>query len=143
MSVKQLKRPTGLAVIAILWFLWSVGNLFMISVYINSDLTVMAVLSDPSLPEWVKSAIPVELVINCVGFALLLIILFACYGLFTGKPWSHKIALASVMLALILNVFAVVLYMSAPVELGFDRPKAIMRLPIRLLWTVVLWIYLI
>jgi hypothetical protein len=53
-------------------------------------------------------------------FTLGLLHLFAIYGLWMGKSWSYKAALAMPILGAVSWISMALLYMSAPAELGVD-----------------------
>jgi len=140
--VERPKRPLGLTVIAVLWLLGGIYNLFMSSQTIGSDLQVLPLLSRPTVPEWFKFGVPVELAINLVGFALGLVQLFTIYGLWTGKSWSYRLALAVPLLAVVLLASQVGLYESAPVELDLLKAALWVSLVTGIAFAVVYWNYL-
>lgn len=143
------KRPDGILIIAILWTLTSI-------VVINRGVeTVLLDFSyDPSAPElldlstyareWLGFGVPVDIVLNSSIVALSLLTVFAAYGLFTAKSWSHEYALVIPMMTALISGATATLYISAPVELGWsiDLPLYSALTLISLGWVVVTWVYL-
>ncbi|MBU7038463.1 MAG: hypothetical protein HXS52_11080 [Theionarchaea archaeon] len=142
MNDTRQKRPTGLSIVSVLWILWGVLNLFLVSLYVNADLSVMSSASYQTMHEWLRFALPAELALNLTAFAASLVMVFAGYGLLTGKSWSYKLTLAIVLVPIILNSLVIMLYLSAPTELNFSGSAPVMRLPFGLIWVALLWIYL-
>jgi len=110
------KRPRGLTIIAILWFIGGIYNLYISSQTISADLEALSYLS--RLPTWFRFGVPAELAINLLAFALGLIQMFTIYGLWTGKPWSYRLALAVPILAFVSVILEALLYLSAPIQYG-------------------------
>lgn len=142
LSIEARKRPTGLTVIAILWFLGGIYNLYMSSQYISDDLEALPHLSDPGVAEWFKFGVPAELAINLLVFALGLIQLFTIIGLWTGKSWSYKLALAIPVLAAVSWILMAGLYMSAPIELEIRESINWVAVGASIFWAIIYWSYL-
>jgi len=141
-STEARKRPTGLTVIAILWFLGAIYNLYMSSQTINADLEALPHLSDPWVAEWFKFGVPAELGISLLVFALGLIQMFTIFGLWTGKSWSYRLALAIPLLAAVSWISMTGVYMSAPIELGIRESINWFPVGMSVLWIFVYWSYL-
>jgi len=132
-----MKRPTGLTIIAILWLLGGLYNLYISSQTINSDLGVLS-----SLYGWFKFGVPAELAISLLVFALGLAQMFTIYGLWTGKSWSYKLALAIPVLGVVISISLVGLYMSAPIELGIRESINWVLVGSSIFWAIIYWSYL-
>lgn len=141
-SIEARKRPTGLTIIAILWFLGGIYNLYMSSQVISDDLEVLPHLSDPWVAEWFKFGVPAELAISLLVFALGLIQLFTIIGLWTGKSWSYKLALAIPVLAVVSWISMAALYMSAPIELEIRESINWFAVLFSIFWMIIYWSYL-
>jgi len=111
------KRPTGIIVIAVLWTLVSIYNIYVSLSGIIGDLRVLPDLSNPYMPEWLRSGIPAEMMIGFFVLAYGFLTLLVVYGLYTAKPWSYDFALALPIFIIILNFAGMMLYASAPPEL--------------------------
>jgi len=138
------KRPTGLTIIAILWFLGGIYNLYMSSQVISDDLEVLPHLSDPWVAEWFRFGVPAELAISLLVFALGIIQMFTIIGLWTGKSWSYKLALATPVLLVTSNILMTTLYMTAPIDLGI-REGATENVGITgmsVFWAILIFFYL-
>lgn len=120
----------------------SIYNLYMSSQNISGGLEVLPLLSNPQVPEWFKFGVPAELAINLLVFALGLIQLFTIYGLWTGKSWSYKLALAILVLVAVSWISAAVLYMSAPIELEIRESINWVPIGSSIFWMVIYWSYL-
>jgi hypothetical protein len=139
---KVLTRPTGLTIIAILWFLGGILNLFISSVLINSDLEVLPLLSDPMMKEWFKFAVPAELGIGLFAFSLGIIQMFTIVGLWMGKSWSYKMALAIPVLAAVGWIALGGLAMSAPIEFGGIESVPWLSIGASIFWAIMILSYL-
>jgi len=92
-KMEARKRPKGLTILSILWSLGCVYNLYTGFNAIRIDLDALPILSNPSLPEWLRFGIPAELSIGIIVTVFGIIQMFTIYGWWTGKPWSYKTAL--------------------------------------------------
>lgn len=140
--VERLKRPLGLTVISILWLLGGIFNLYTSSQVIGTDLEALPFLSFPTVPEWVRFALPIDLAIGVLSFFLGLVQLFTIYGLWTGKSWSYKLALAIPILIVFTWISAVGLYASAPAEYGLLTSVEWGGLLASVFYASVYWVYL-
>ena len=136
------KRPTGLTIIAILWFVGGVINLYSSSNSIRVDLNALPRLSDPTLPRWFTFGVPAELLISLLVFALGLIQLYTIYGLWSGRSWSYRLALTIPILGMIGWVSLAGLYMSAPPGFGIRESAPWILVGFSVFWTIVYWVYL-
>jgi len=141
-SVEARKRPTGLTIIAILWFLGGIYNLYMSSQVISDDLEVLPHLSESWVAEWFKFGVPAELAINLLVCALGIIQMFTIIGLWTGKSWSYKLALAIPVLAVVSWISMAGLYISAPIELGIRESINWVPIGASIIWMIIYWSYL-
>jgi hypothetical protein len=142
--VSTKTRPIGIVIIAVLWTLGSIYNIYQGINGIIIDLGVLPNLSNPSAPEWFRFGIPVEIIIAfffvVFGFLTLLVV----YGLIMGRSWSYDFALLVPIIVTVLNFWQTVLYYSAPLEIGL-RETAEGAIPIivfNIFWLVVIWSYL-
>lgn len=140
LTKKEVKRPRGLTVIAILWLLGGIANLYLSSQNIILGLEALSYLF--LLPEWFQLGIPVELAFSIGIFALGLIQLVTIFGLWTGKSWSCKLALAIPLLNAISWILTVGLYLSAPIEFGFRESINWAPAVSSLFWIFLYWSYL-
>jgi len=136
------KRPVGLTVLAILWFLGGLYNLYQGSQAISLDLEVLPLLNSPNMPEWFKFGVPAELAISLFVFVLGLLQIFATYGLWTGKPWSYKLALAVPILNAVSWLSVAVLYASAPIEFEIADPFDWVSAFFSIFWAIIFLSYL-
>jgi len=136
------KRPTGLTIIAILWFLGGIYNLYTSSQTVISDFKALPLLSNPLMPSWFKFGLPAELAISILVFALGLVQMFTIYGLWTGKSWSYKLALAIPILIAISWISIAGLYMSAPVQYGLGGYINWIATGASIFWAIIYWNYL-
>lgn len=141
-KVERPKRPLGLTVIAIVWLLGGLYNLYASLQTIGTDLGLLPFLSLPTVPEWFRFGVPAELAISFLVTAVGLVQLFTIYGLWTGKSWSYKLALAIPLLAVVLWISQVGLYASAPVEYGLSTALPWGGLVGSLIFTGIYWGYL-
>jgi ribosomal protein L40E len=144
MGEVKLKRPQGLALIAIFWFLFGIINVYLSFQTISTDLGVLPYLSDPSVHAWFSFGVPAELVLAILVLCLGLLQIVTVPGLWTGKPYSYKLALIVPVLLLIFNVSSVGLYASAPAELnlGLNVGTYVFPLIMSMVWVVIYWQYL-
>jgi hypothetical protein len=137
-----LTRPAGLTIIAILWFLGGIVNLYVSSTTISGDLEVLPLLSDPMVPEWFKFGVPAEIGINLFAFSFGIIQMFTIVGLWTGKSWSYKMALTIPVLAAVSWIAWGALFMSAPIELGFRESTKWVPIGASIFWAIIILSYL-
>ena len=117
--------------------------MYMSSQGISADLEILPVVqSDPSIPEWFRLGVPAELGISLLSFAVGLFQLFTIYGLWTGKSWSYKLALAIPVLGAVSWILLAALYMSAPAELGLGAYINWVAVTTSIVWVGVYWWYL-
>lgn len=91
------KRPAGLAIIAILFLLAGLLNIY--------DFT-------QNLKE-----LPLELWIGVIIFVLGSAEIFTGYGLWMGKSWSYKLALTLIILSIVVRIAFIVLTLSDSAKL--------------------------
>ena len=137
-------RPTGIVILAVLWTLSSIYNIYQGLNIIIGDLGVLPDLSDPRTHEWFRVGVPAEIVLGfflvAFGFLTLLIV----YGLYTARSWSYDFALAIPVFITIINIATMGVYLSAPLELEF-REAGLAVVPIivvNIFWLVIVWSYL-
>jgi len=144
MSEVKQKRPDGLTAIALLWFvgaLLSVLNGFLV---LSQGVAAFPYLSSSGLHEWFSFGVPIEIVLSGLVLALGLVQIVAVFGLWTGKKYSYKFALAVSVVHVVLSVCFVVLYATAPAELGLISSLgfSVLGLAVGLVFLVVIWWYL-
>ena len=118
MTQDRLKRPRGLTIIVILWFLFGLISVYSGYQVAITDANLLPYLSNPSIPAWLKFGLPAELALAAVTLCIGLLEFAMIPGLWMGKSYSYKIALAVPILVSILYVLRAGLYASAPAELG-------------------------
>lgn len=136
-SLKTKKRPIGITIIAVLWFLGGILTLYTCSQEISAGIELLPYLSNLSTPKWFNFGIPTILAVNLLAFALGLIQIFAVYGLWTGKSWSYKLALSIPVLAVVIDISLVGLYMSAPVWLGLREYIDWVSVGSKIFWMII------
>lgn len=127
------KRPDTITLISIFWTLTGI-------IYVNQAIQALTfnipllsqlpdlydlsadVWLDLSMEsrDWLSFGLPVEIILNLLILVLGLVTLIIVFGLFTGKSWSYKPALAIPVFSFVLSVIASVFYSSAPFELYYD-----------------------
>lgn len=138
--IEARKRPTGLTVIAMLWFIGSsYGIITSVGAFFNFYM-IWPLLSEPSVLEWYKFGVPAEFAITLVLFVLTCFSICVVYGFLTGKSWSYKLALALPILGVIGWSLRTGLYMWAPIELEFSNVDWT-SLGAGLVWLIVIWAY--
>lgn len=144
-EIEAGKRPTGLTIIAILWLLGGIYNLYMSSQGISANLAVLPYYwrrADIMRYQWFQFAVPAELAISILVFALGLIQIFTIYGLWTRKSWSYKLALAVPVFGVVTWILMIGLYMSAPIELGIWESINLVPVVSSTFWMIIYWSYL-
>jgi len=84
------KRPDGITVIVILWFLSGIFNVYMSFQIISTDVSYLPLLSDPTLHSWFSFGLPAEIAINLLSLFLGLLQIVTVFGLWTGKKYSYR-----------------------------------------------------
>ena len=84
------------------------------------------------------------MVLSGIVLALGLVQIVTVFGLWTGKKYSYKLALAVPVVHVVLSVCFVVLYATAPAELGLISSvgSSVFGLAVGLTFLVVIWWYL-
>jgi len=141
-STTTKRRPTGLTIIAIAWLFGGILNLYTSSQIISPDLETLQFLSLPDMPEWYRLGVPAEIAIALLIFALGLAQMYTIYGLWTGKAWSYRLALAIPILTAIASASHAALYVSAPIELSLRRSVNWSVVSSNMVWLVIYWGYL-
>jgi len=137
-------RPTGIVIIAALWTLVSIYNIYQGLNIIIVDLGFLPYMSEPNMPEWVSFGLPAEIMIGFFVVAFGFLTLFVVYGLFTARSWSYDFALAIPICITVLNIATMGLYLSAPLELEL-REAGLGVVPFivaNMVWLVIVWGYL-
>jgi len=141
-TVRTEKRPLGLTVIAVLWVLGGIFNFLGSFSSIISDVQVLSLLSSSLIHNWFKFGVLAELGISLLVLVLSLIQLATCYGLWAGKSWAWKTAFSVAILLVVCNTSLLLLYTSAPAELGIDATLAAGSVPWSIIWAVIICSYL-
>jgi ribosomal protein L40E len=144
------KRPSGIAIFAVLWVLGSIFNLARGLDGVARDIGGLPLLSEPYMPEWFRFGIPAEMLINFFLVVVAFLSLYAIYGLFIAKSWSYHLALALSTFAVLVYVASTALYASAPAELlelgGITQLESVVANGIisiiSIAWAGVTWLYL-
>lgn len=144
MGEVPLKRPNGLTLIAIVWFIFGILNVYFSFQKINVDLRMWSSLSDSVVHEWFSFWVPAQWVLAILGLCLGLLQIITVLGLWTGKPYSYKLALIVTVLLVIGPISSAGLYASAPAELdmGFNVGTFIFPVVMSIVWIVIYWRYL-
>lgn len=136
------KRPDGIVGIAVLWTLSSIYGIYVSLNGIIVDLGALPYLSIPTMPEWYRFGVPAELMINFFGLAYSFLTLIVIYGLWTARSWSYDFGLALPVFIIILNFAGMMLYSSAPPELGAAANTFLPYIAWNLFFLVCTWGYL-
>ena len=145
MSEVEQKRPAGLTAIAILWFVGALLNILNSLLVLNQGVAALPYLSNSGLHSWFSFGVPIEMVLSGIVLALGLVQIVTVFGLWTGKKYSYKLALAVPVVHVVLNVCFVALYATAPAELGLISHVwvlSVFGLAVGLAFLVVIWWYL-
>jgi hypothetical protein len=137
------KRPLGITLIAIVWFLSGLVNIFLSFQTISQDVQALSYLSNSNLHAWFSFGVPAEMLLGVVGLLLGVMQIITVLGLWAGKTYSYKLALAIPIVLIIENVSAAGLYASASaqLELGTYVSSSLMLLVWSVIWLVVYWAY--
>jgi len=126
------KRPTGIVVLCVLWFLGGLYNVFAGLSTLASDVDVMTSESyyyDQELQSWLSWAIPTEAIIMVIVALLGIVQFVTIYGLWNGKSWSYKLGIATPIVGMFTNWAATLLIMTLPygysVDGGFNFVQSI------------------
>ena len=144
MSEVKQKRSDGLTAIAILWFIGALLNVLNSFLVLSQGVAALPYLSNSGLHEWFSFGVPIEIVLSGIVLALGLVQMVAVFGLWTGKKYSYKLALTVAVFLVVLSVCFVVLYATAPAELGLISSVgfSVFGLAVGLVFLVVIWWYL-
>jgi len=144
MAETKPRRPDGLTIIAILWFISGLINIYMSFQTISLDLELYSYLNYSIIHPWFNFGIIAEMIIAIFIIILGIIQLITVFGLWTGKPYSYRLTLIVPIFLLIVNLSSAVLYASAPAELGLGGSTgfAIAVSVSNIIWLVIVWDYL-
>ena len=145
--VEPMKRPLGLSIISILWLLGGLVNLYIGLNTVIADIGVLPYLSYPAMPPWFQFGVPAEIAIFSVGLIIVPIQLATIYGLWAGKSWSYKPALAIPILNAAIGFADAALIYSAPASLELASSPVVLGTLIGtvvggILWVIIYWSYL-
>lgn len=118
------KRPTGITVICILWFLGGFYNFFIGLIGFGDGLSVMMELSrgnyisNQATTAWASWAVPIEAALMLIVVVLGIMQFVTIYGLWNRRSWSYKYGLAIPIVAIITNWSEMFLLLTAPISLG-------------------------
>ena len=142
-GLEAKKRPDGILILAALWTIGAVLNIFQGLNGIDSDLEILSYLSSPNLAEWFRFGIPAETTIRFLLIAFGFLTLLVVYGLCIVRSWSYRFSLAIPLLVLLLNAALVGLCLSAPYETIRAEGRAASPIfAIDFVWTTITWVYL-
>ena len=138
------KRPDGITVIVILWFLSGIFNVYMSFQIISTDVSYLPLLSDPTLHSWFSFGLPAEIAINLLSLFLGLLQIVTVFGLWTGKKYSYRFALLVPIILVIGYVCSIAIYASAPAELELLSNVGMLvgGLIMGVIWLGVYWQYI-
>jgi ribosomal protein L40E len=141
---EKLPRSSGLSLIAVFWFIFGLINVYLAFQTISLDLEVLPYISDSGVHSWFSFGVPTELVLAILVLSLGLLQIVTVPGLWTGKPYSYKLALIVPIVLVIANVSSFGLYASAPAELdlGLNVTTILFPLVMSIVWVVIYWQYL-
>jgi len=143
MDETKPKRPNGLAFISVIWLLSGLANIYMSFQTIILDIEAFPYLNGPLIAHpWFNTGIVAELILAVFLVILGLIQLITVPGLWTGKPYSYKLALGVPILLLIANVSSSVLYATAPAEVGLDTGSSNFYVAMSVFGVIIYWWYL-
>ena len=102
----EIKRPLGITIICVLWFLGGVYNLFVGLDALRSNIMLMSQpphIADPSLRDFLSWAVPIETVVNAVVAAIGIMQFATIYGFLRRKTWSYGSGIAIPIALVITN----------------------------------------
>lgn len=130
----SLKRPAGITIMSILWFIGGLYNTLVGLSILASDIDTMSLLvqgyqfSDQAANTYVSWAIPLEALISLVVIMLGLTQFFTIYGFLRGRSWSYSLGIAIPIVAIITSWLHMFLQLSAPqsmdISVSFLLPLA-------------------
>lgn len=116
------KRPIGIIIISILWFLGGLWNLYTGITVINDDLAVLSLVQggygySTAIRNWVSWAVPLEIIFAVFVLVLGIMQFVTIYGLMSRKSWSYKTGIGIPVAVTIISWSDVLLAYTAPVRL--------------------------
>jgi hypothetical protein len=116
------KRPLGISIICVLWFLGGLINLFAGFSGLSGDLNGFGLLSSYSsdVASWASWAIPLDATIMSAVIIIGLLQFATIYGFWNRKPWSRKYAVNLLIALVLANWIEVALQLAAPSYLGIQ-----------------------
>lgn len=121
MGETKPKRPNGLIIIAILWILSGLANIFLSFQTITADLEVLPYIYGPLIAHpWFNFGVTFELIVSFVIFSIGIIQFITVSGLLNRKSYSYKLSFIVIFLLFIANISLFGLYASAPAELNLE-----------------------
>ena len=144
MNWEKVKRPTGLTIICIIWFIFGLVNVFSAFRTISQDVESLQYLSGYEIDPWFKFGVPVELALSVIVLCSGLLQIATVIGLWTGKKHSYNLALAIPIALVLVSLSSVVLYATAPssLNLGYVAVVSAVSAVFATLWVIVFWMYL-
>lgn len=146
MNEEKNKRPIGLTIIAILWLISGIIHIYLASEIVRGDLEALEYLSLSWIPEWewFSFVVPTELTLSIIVLCLAVLQILTVPGLLAGKKYSHRLALATPVAFVIVNLALLGLYLSAPsgIDLGNSLIYPAVSVAVNVLWVLVYWKYL-
>jgi len=141
--VNGKQRPTGIAIIAVLWFLSGLFNVYMSFQVISTDVSVLPYLSNSAVDPWFSFGVPAEMILGFLSLFLGILQIVTVAGLWTGKRYSYRLALVVPLILLIGNICSLGLYASAPAELGLISGvvTSVVASVVSIVWLIIYWQY--
>jgi len=140
--MQQMKRPSGIVTISILWLIGSILSVDVGLVVVSLDLKALPHLSDLNMNEWFRFGVPAELILGAFIVALAVIQFFTVYGLLARKAWSYKMGLTVLTLSIIIWSAYSALCAFAPSSLGLATPQYLLGVGLSIAWLAIVWSYL-
>jgi len=144
MNNEKIKRPTGLTLIAIVWLISGIINIYLASEIVRGDLESLPYLSLSWISEWFGFAVPTELTLSIFVLCLGVLQILVVPGFLAGKKYSYRLALAIPVAFMIVNLAFLGLYSSAPseIDLGNSMVYPVVSVVVGMFWVLVYWKYL-
>jgi hypothetical protein len=136
-----IRRPAGITVIAVIWALGGLINIGGGLLSLSGDIEGLSLLNGSGLDPWFNFAIPIELIISIIIMMVGLMQLIGVAGLWSGKKYAYKIALALPIMSIITNLSLAILYSSAPTAIEYIFSNIIYGVGGAIFWLVIYFAY--
>ena len=150
MEAKHIPRPAGISIIAVLWSLAGLVNIYNAAVNLSADSALYPLPSTSQLGlnssqidsiNWLQANIPTDMGLHTIGLFLGFAELLVVYGLWTGKSWSYRGAFIVLLVSVFDWVSTAVLYSSAPSLLNLGGGSVVIYAVASIAWLPVYVVY--